>query len=304
MALMQFRPSRPAPASADPVLAAFLADASIEVMPRTLAMLGGTLADHLPAGREVFVAHLDGTDPADMQATVARLAQGGYRPVPHIPARLVPDRAALDRWTRGYLDAGASGALLLGGGVARPRGDFADSMALLETGLLSGFAHLFIAGHPEGNRDIDPAGGEAQVMAALRWKADFAARSDARVQIVTQFCFQAAPVIAWADRLRAAGIDLPIRVGLPGPARLQTMLKFAIMCGIGPSLSVLQHRARDVTRLMLPFDPRDIAADLARHRAAHPDGTVTAAHLFPLGGITTTTDWLAAASPDERLHPT
>ena len=152
MALMQFRtPSR----SAAP-MAAFLQGASIEVMPRTAAGVSD-LRDRLPAGTLVFVAHIDGTAPADMQATVARLARDGFRPVPHVPARIVPSRAALNEWVAGYRDAGAEGALLLGGGLSAPKGEFRDSMQLLETGLFGDFRHLFIAGHPEGNRDIDPA---------------------------------------------------------------------------------------------------------------------------------------------------
>lgn len=277
------------------LLPAFLQDASIEVMPRT----AGKVADFtaiLPPGRRVFVAHIDGTDFAQMQATVARLAREGFQPVPHIPARIVPDRATLARWVAAYRDAGADQALLLGGGLAAPRGDFRDSMQLLETGLFGDFSRLFIAGHPEGNRDIDPDGGEAEVMRALRWKADFAARSGAAMEIVTQFCFEADPAIAWAERLSAAGIDMPIRIGIAGPARLQTMLKFAIMCGVGPSLRVLQRRARDVTKLVSPYEPTEFATAMARHSVEKPDAPVHAAHFFPLGGITATTDWLARAS--------
>jgi methylenetetrahydrofolate reductase (NADPH) len=168
-------------------------------------------------------------------------------------------------------------------------------MQLLETGLFGDFRHLFIAGHPEGNRDIDPDGGEAEVMRALRWKADFAARTDADMQIVTQFAFEAQPCIDWAGRLRAAGIDMPIRIGVAGPAKLQTMLKFAIMCGVGPSLRVLQRRARDVTKLLLPYEPTDFVGALARARRDDPDFPIAAAHVFPLGGIAASTDWLSRA---------
>lgn len=270
----------------------FLQGASIEVMPRTAASIPDFRAI-LPAETQVFVAHIDGTDAADMQATVARLAREGFRPVPHIPARLIADRAMLAEWLAAYRNAGADSALLLGGGLSAPRGEFADSMQMLETGLFDEFRQLFIAGHPEGNRDIDPHGGDAQVMRALRWKADFAERSGAAVEIVTQFCFDAAPVIDWANRLAAAGVTLPIRIGAAGPAKLQTMLKFAIMCGVGPSVRVLQRRARDVTKLLLPYAPTDFLTAIARHRAENPDFPIHAAHIFPLGGIAASTDWLA-----------
>ncbi len=96
--------------------------------------------------------------------------------MPHVPARGIESRDELDRRLGLYADAGAREALAIAGGIDRPRGPFADTMAMLETGLFDarGFTRIHVAGHPEGNRDIDPVGGEAVVMAALRAKADFA----------------------------------------------------------------------------------------------------------------------------------
>jgi methylenetetrahydrofolate reductase (NADPH) len=274
-------------------LPAFLAGASMEVMPRTAERIAD-FRTLLPAGTQVFVAHIDGTPVADMQATVARLAAEGMVPVPHIPARLIRDRATLEAWTAGYRAAGARHALVLGGGVTRPAGDFGDSLQLLETGLFDGFAGVFVAGHPEGSRDIDPDGGEARVMAALKAKQDWSRRRGVPMTIVTQFLFEAGPAIAWTQRLAAAGIDLPVRIGAAGPAKLQTMIKFAVACGVGPSLRVLQRRARDLTRLLLPVTPDELLLALARHKADNPGWAVEGAHLFPLGGISAATDWLVA----------
>ena len=146
-------------------------------------------------------------------------------------------------------------------------------MALIETGLFDahGFTDLHVAGHPEGNRDIDPDGGTANVSAALAWKDAFQSRTDARMAIATQFAFDAEPIVAWAEGLRAAGITLPVHVGVAGPAKLQTMIKFAMACGVGQSLRVLQRRAADLTKLMLPFEPTEVLTALARHKAAHPE---------------------------------
>lgn len=59
---------------------------------------------------------------------------------------------------------------------------------------------------------------------------------------------------------------------------------------------MLQRRARDVTKLVKPYAPDDFVTALARHQADNPDFAIHAAHLFPLGGITASTDWLARAS--------
>ncbi len=268
-------------------LGGFLDGCSIEVMPRTAAKVE-SFADLLPPGTRVYIAHVDGTPIDEMVATARRIAAEGFAVMPHLPARSIPDRATLADWLARYRgEAGVREALLIGGGRREPAGEFDSAMQMIGTGLFDagGFDRLHVAGHPEGNRDIDSDGGERTAMAALRWKQDFAERSDAAVAIVTQFCFEAAPVIAWAERLRVAGVGLPVHIGVAGPARLQTLIKYAMMCGVGPSLQVLQRRAADLSRLMLPFTPEEMLADLAAHKAAHPGFPVERVHIFPLGGI-------------------
>ncbi|MFT6943748.1 MAG: methylenetetrahydrofolate reductase (NADPH), partial [Yoonia sp.] len=173
---------------------------------------------------------------------------------------------------------------------------FHSSMQLLESGLFgkAGFKHLHVAGHPEGNRDIDKDGSNTLVMDALRWKQSFADTSDAGMALATQFAFEAGPIIKWADAIKEAGITIPIHIGIAGPAKLQTLIKFAIACGVGPSLKVLQKRAKDVTKLLLPFEPTEVLTELAAHKAANPDFNITHVHFFPLGGIKTNTEWAIA----------
>lgn len=294
MALLHFRRAVARPAPEARLTAAFLHGFSIEVMPRTAAKVAD-FRDHLPAGTRVCIAHIDGTPIEEMVATAARLRAEGFEPMPHFPARLIPDRATLEDWLARYRgEADVRQGLILGGGLATPRGVFDSSMQLLGTGLFDGFERLHVAGHPEGSRDIDPDGGDRAVMEALRWKAGFAERSDAAMAIVTQFVFEPEPVVEWAARLRHEGIGLPVHVGVAGPAKLQTLIRYAVACGVGPSLRVLQKRARDVTRLVVPFEPTDLVAALARQAAERPDLGIEALHLFPLGGIAASADWAAA----------
>jgi methylenetetrahydrofolate reductase (NADPH) len=290
MALFNFRreaSTAPVPAAME----AFLQGYSIEVMPRTAEKIED-FRTLLPRGTRVYIAHIEGTPIEDMVATAKRLNAEGFPVMPHFPARIIPDRATLADWIARYQgEADVKQALLLGGGVNTPAGEFDSSMQLMETGLFDGFDRLHVAGHPEGNRDIDKNGGDAIVLQALKWKQDFANRSDAKMAIATQFCFEADPVIAWVDRLAAEGISLPIHIGVAGPAKLQTLIKFAIACGVGPSLRVLQKRAMDVTKLLLPYEPTDVVAALAAHKAKNPGFGIESVHFFPLGGIKTNATW-------------
>ncbi len=293
MALLKFRRDE-APKASPAAVEAFLDGYSIEVMPRTAEKVED-FRDLLPKGTRVYIAHIDGTPIEDMVATAARLAREGYPVMPHFPARIIPDRATLADWIARYRgEAGVDQALLLAGGVAAPVGEFHSSMQLMETGLFAGFRRLHVAGHPEGNKDIDPDGSDRNVMDALRWKQKFSETTDAEMALATQFCFEAKPVIEWADRLKAEGIRLPIHIGIAGPAKLQTLIKFAIVCGVGPSLRVLQKRAMDVTKLVLPYEPTEVVTELARHKAANPDFLIERVHIFPLGGIKTSADWAIA----------
>lgn len=295
MTLLNFRATGRHRDRFDKPLARFATGSSIEVMPRTAAKVPDFRA-LLPQGTRVYIAHIQGTPIRDMVATAARLRAEGFEPMPHFPARLINDRTTLSDWIARYQgEADVHQALVLAGGVSAPCGQFDNAMELLDTGLFdrAGFTRLHVAGHPEGNRDIDPDGGDTHVQAALRWKQRFSTLTNAQMALVTQFCFDPAPVLGWARDLQAAGVDMPIHVGVAGPAKLQTLIRFAIACGVGPSLSVLQKRARDVTKLLRPFEPTDLVRALAEAHTNGAVGNIAQLHLFPLGGIPAAAKWLS-----------
>ncbi len=291
MTLLAFT-KKSAPALA-PEVRDFLRGYSIEVMPRTAVKIE-SFRTLLPVDTCVYIAHIEGTPIGDMAATAKRIADEGFSVIPHIPARLVRNREMLADWISRYQqEAGVDQALLIAGGVAEPAGTYHSSMQLMETGLFdkAGFKRLHVAGHPEGCRDIDRDGSDKMVMEALRWKQKFTERTDARIALTTQFCFEAAPVIKWANNLRAAGIDMPIHIGVAGPAKLQTLIRFSLACGVGPSMKVLQRRTKDITKLLKPFEPTRIISELAVHQVNNPEFNIEKVHFFSLGGIQTAADW-------------
>ena len=279
----------------------FISGYSIEVLPRSAAKID-SFRDALPKNTRVYIAHLETEDISAMVATAKRIHDEGFAVMPHIPARMISSKEMLHDWISMYQnEAGVDEALLLAGGLKKPVGDFNSSMQLIESGLFdqAGFKRLHIAGHPEGNKDIDPSGGNKNVSEALSWKQEFSQRTDASMAIATQFCFDADVVKKWANSIKANGIDIPIHIGIAGPAKLQTLLKFSVECGIGASMKILTNRAKDITKLLLPYKPTQILNELAAYKSENPELNIEQVHFFPLGGIKKTADWVAEVQNTE-----
>ena len=278
----------------------FISGYSIEVVPNSAAKIE-SFKEILPINTRVYIAHLETENIATMVATAKRINEEGFKVMPHIPARIIQNQTMLNDWISMYQnEAGVKEALLLAGGSTKPVGDYDSSMQLIESGLFdkAGFKRLHIAGHPEGSKDIDPDGGMKNVSEALSWKQEFSNRTDAAMAIATQFCFDADVVNKWAKNIQEDGIDIPIHIGIAGPAKLQTLLKFSVECGIGASMKILTKRAKDLTKLLLPYKPTQMLTDLSEYKSKDPTLNIEQVHFFPIGGIKQTTDWLEEVLDD------
>ena len=278
----------------------FISGYSIEVIPKTVAKTD-SFGDILSKSTRVYLAHLKDEHIGQMVAAAKRLSCEGFSVMPHIPARVIKNQAMLSDWLSMYQnEAGVDEALLLAGGSNEPKGDYDSSIQLIESGLFdkAGFKRLHIAGHPDGNKDIDPSGGIKNVSEALSWKQEFFKRTDAKMAITTQFCFDANVIKKWADDIKDDGIDIPIHIGIAGPAKLQTLLKFSIECGIGSSMKILTKRAKDITKLLLPYEPTQVLKELAEYKAKDPKFNIEQVHFFPFGGVKETSDWVREVSND------
>jgi len=276
----------------------FLNDFSIEVMPRTAEKIE-SFNDILPKNTRIYIAHIEGVPIQEMISTAKRIQSEGFAVIPHFPARIIENKVILEDWIKAYQEeANIDQALILAGGVDKPHGIFENSMQLVETELFNkyNFKNLYFAGHPEGNKDIDPDGTEKNVTDALVWKQKLNERTDINLALTTQFCFDSKPVIKWANELNKNGINIPIHIGVAGPAKLQTLIKFSIACGVGASLKVLHKRAKDIKKLLLPFEPNEFLETLTLHKENNPDFNITNIHFFPLGGIKTTSNWIKNAT--------
>jgi methylenetetrahydrofolate reductase (NADPH) len=244
-------------------------------------------------GTTVAVTFLPGSDFADTVTVARRLKAEGFRPAPHFAARSIPSKAAFEDYLRRLQgEVGVEEVVALAGALPTPLGPFESSMDLLATGLFEkhGIRRIGVAGHPEGSPDI-PA---AMVAQALKWKNDYAAGSEAAFYVATQFCFEAAPIIAWDKAMQAEGNRLPIHIGVPGLATLKTLLGHAKACGIGNSMRLLTRQAKNVAKLLVVNAPDVLVRDLANYRAEDPRCGIRKVHMYPLGGMKKSAAWCYA----------
>ncbi len=245
----------------------------------------------IPAGARVYITDVGTHSSADMAAGCARLLRHSLIAVPHIAARRLSDMADLEDKIKRYAGAGVHDILVIGGSPDRKVGNISATMEVLETGLFdaNGIKAIGIAGHPEGSPDFS----DAVAAETLKLKLAFSERTDAKMRIVTQFGFDAKRFINWAEGVQQSGIDLPIHLGVAGPARITTLIKFAAMCGVGNSLSFLKKQATKVTTLAIGFSPESVVKPIEENFIANPDGPIRQIHVFPFGGAKKSAEWLA-----------
>jgi methylenetetrahydrofolate reductase (NADPH) len=289
-----FPASRAAAAMTLDPAAQFLKRMSIEITGKQIEKLP-VLCQHLVPGTRVFIALIDPADVAVQLHAARELGKAGFVPVPHVPARFVRDLDDLkSRIGALAQEAGVSEMLVLGGGAPQPVGQYEAAIQILETGVFetNGVKRIGIAGHPEGNPDISKAHGEAALLDALTTKQSWLKGHGIEGFIATQFLFEAAPVAEWATMLRAEAIDLPISVGIPGPATIKTLVKYAAMCGVGNSARFIRKQAMNITKLLSVNTPDEFIADLAALHINRPELGISAPHMYPFGGFDKLFDWL------------
>jgi methylenetetrahydrofolate reductase (NADPH) len=241
----------------------------------------------LDPGTQVYISIPPGQTYHGSVALAARLSRAGFRPVPHVAARQIARREALEDYlARAAGEGGVDSALVIAGDLDRACGPFDSSLALLDTGLFerNGIVNVGIAGHPEGH----PKVAAAFLDTALADKKRVGQQHGLSLRVVTQFCFEAKPVLAWAARQK--NLELPLRVGLAGPAGLTRLLRFAALCGVGNSVRALKSRPGAVARLMTEAGPEAMLRELAAQTAV----PIAGVHFFCFGGLVHTARWLQA----------
>jgi len=269
-------------------LAQLVAACSIEVSPRD-DFAGERLRELLDPGRTVFVNHPGSVTHHDIVAACARLRRAGFNPVPHIAVRrLASFTQANDFLQRAAAEADVRGALIIGGDSDHPVGPFPDAYDLLASGLVGhhGLREVAFAGYPEGHPRI----ASRTLNEVLRAKVELARRQGLEVSLVTQFGFEAAPILRWIAALRDRDILCPVRVGIAGPATVATLAKFAVRCGIGASLRALARGHTAFARILAEAGPDPLIGALVAEE--DPRCPIDHLHVFTFGGIRRTAEWI------------
>ncbi|WP_405386134.1 methylenetetrahydrofolate reductase [Streptomyces sp. NBC_01102] len=252
---------------------------------------------YIPAGTRINVTFLGNEDP-DMRLAAARaVQQSGFTPVPHISARRLRSRSELEELLAALSSDGTAGdVFVVGGDPVTPHGPYDDALALIRSGLLQehGVRHVGISGYPEGH----PAIAEPVLWSAIEDKSAALARHGLTGDVITQFGFDAAPVLTWAEAVRKRGIDTPVRIGVPGPAGIRRLMTYAARFGVGASASVARKYGFSITNLMGTAGPDRFIRALAAGYDVHRHG-VLKLHFYTFGGLRATSQWVAEFRTDE-----
>jgi methylenetetrahydrofolate reductase (NADPH) len=277
-------------ATVDAALRRLMSPFSVEITPREAPTLP-PLPDVLAPGTAVYLTFLPNRPWEETVAVARTVREAGMRPVPHLAARAVPDRPALQRMLADLTAAGVEDLLVLAGSLATPLGEFHEAAQILDTGLLeeAGIVRAGIVGHPEGHPDV----ADDELFRALAAKCRIARERGLDLHLVTQFAFAPEPIVAWERRIRAAGVDVPVHVGLPGLTSPTRLLRFGLRCGVGASLKVLRQQAGGVLKLATSpvHHPDATLLGLATAVAAEPASLLRSVHFFPFGALAATAAW-------------
>ncbi len=250
----------------------------------------------------IFITFLPGSDYNKTINTAKKIKKEGLNPAPHFAARSISSKEMLEDYiSRVTGEADVKKILIVGGAGKEQFGPFPDTISLLETGIFDkyGISEIGIAGHPEGSPDIT----DKEIKKALLLKNKFSETSNAKFFIVSQFCFDADTILNWSKKINSEGNKIPIIIGLPGIAKLSTLLKYSLSCGIGNSVNFLKKQGSNVLNLVRTQEPNDLVRKLSQSEEFLKENNIEGVHIYPLGGIRKSSDW-ANAIIDEKIKLT
>ncbi len=255
-------------------------DWSIEILPRQTHQLH-LIPDFV---QEVYIPSLPGSKHRNLASASKKLIEFGKIPVPHIAARSLESQSEVRNLLADLVASKVDRVLLIGGSVSQPAGPYSSVMDLMNTGILSemGIDIIDVAGHPEGNPyDVKS---EDHLLEKVAW----ATKNDVKLRIVTQWSFNAIAINDWIRKMKELGVTQPLHIGIPGPAKMKTLMFYAKICGVRTSAKVLKNQGFNRLKKLLINKP-----DILVSNIKGPDRL----HLFSFGGLLESSKWLSKFAP-------
>ena len=286
-----------APAPADALAAAvariagFMAGFSIEATRPSDADIAALAV--LAPGTRVYLSAVPGRPAAEALSAAVRLRAKGFEPVPHVAVRNFATREALDDFLARLNGEAAVERVLVIAGDRAECGPFRRAADAIDSGILQrrGIRAVGIAGYPDGHPRISAD----ELNRAMGEKIAAAEATGLAIEIVTQFCFEAATILDYIARLRAFGFEHPLRIGLAGPTSVASLLRYASRCGVRASAQGVARRAGLLRQAFAMAVPDDLVRSLA-DAAPNQIGDNVSAHLFSFGGAPASARWAAAVA--------
>jgi len=244
-----------------------------------------------PHGSLVFLPHLPGQTIAELGAACRSIIDRGYIPVPHMGARHLLSQTDFTSRIQRFIDEGVSDVLLLAGDLEAPLGPYSSTMDLINSLHFDDgkFNRVMISGYPEGHPRIP----SNDLKTAMSEKLALLQKTRCNIAIVSQFAFDAAIYIKWIKQLRAQGITHEIRLGVAGVTSLTMLLRYARLCGVGASISMIKKRGPAILGMLGGYTPGTLIREIEQGLKNHGLGDVRL-HFFPFGGAEKTLDWVSS----------
>lgn len=241
-------------------------------------------------GTQVAVTFLPGEEIEQRVEAAVLVRELGFEPIVHLSARRITSEDELDKYLADITTkAGVKRVFIIAGDPPEAEGPYSDSLQIIETGLLEkhGIEIVGIGGHPEGH----PNNTKDELWDWMERKVAAIRAHGMTPLVVTQFAFDDDAIVAWLAEMRTRGIDVPVRLGVPGPAGIKRLLGFARRCGVGVSANVMKKYGVSVTNLLGSSGPDKLVDSLDAKLNQEAHGRVRL-HLYPFGALTASSEWI------------
>lgn len=237
----------------------------------------------LPDGATVSVTASPAKTLEDTLELAADLQERGFDVVPHLSARMTRDMAHLASLLE-TIDRLEIGKLFVIGGDAEDPGDFSDAGSLLRAmdEIGHGVTEIGIGSYPEGHHNFDDGTARFALHDKQRWAS----------YMTTQMCFSGKAIVDWLNVMRDDGIELPVKLGIPGVADRMKLMTISARIGVGQSAKFLSKNRGLVRAFAKPggYSADELLEDMA-DALIDDAANITGVHIYTFNQVETTEQW-------------